>query len=207
MHRRSDARSRRHVRGPGGAMPGVDRFGGRFDTVLAAAQAGEGWALERIFTVLSPVVTGYLRLQGASDAEDLTSEVFLAVLRRVGTFRGDEAGFRSWVFTIAHRRLIADRRRRARKREVVSPAPGDEVAGAVDVAGDVLRSLGVDWVRDVCDRLVPDQRNVLLLRLLGGMSLEEVAEATGRSVGAVKSLQHRGFRAVARILEREGVSP
>jgi len=188
-------------------MPGVDRFGGRFDTVLAAAQAGEGWALERIFTVLSPVVTGYLRLQGASDAEDLTSEVFLAVLRRVGTFRGDEAGFRSWVFTIAHRRLIDDRRRRARNREVVSPAPGDEVAGEVDVAGDVLRSLGVDWVRDVCDRLVPDQRNVLLLRLLGGMSLEEVAEATGRSVGAVKSLQHRGFRAVARILEREGVSP
>ncbi|HEX6423062.1 MAG TPA: sigma factor, partial [Acidimicrobiales bacterium] len=69
--------------------------------MIAGARAGSARAFERIFTTLSPMVTGYLRLQGAAEPEDLTSEVFVAVLRNVGSFGGDEAGFRSWVFTIA----------------------------------------------------------------------------------------------------------
>ena len=92
-------------------MPRRDRFDGEFDDVIAGARAGSPRAFERIFTTLAPVVTGYLRLQGAAEPEDLTSEVFVAVLRNVGSFDGDEAGFRSWVFTIAHRRLLDERRR------------------------------------------------------------------------------------------------
>jgi DNA-directed RNA polymerase specialized sigma24 family protein len=79
-----------------------------------------------------------------------------------------------------------------------APAPDDVVA-------DALRSLAQERVRELCDRLVPDQRDVLLLRLLGAMTIEEVAKVMGRSVGAVKALQRRGFRAVGRILEQEGV--
>jgi RNA polymerase sigma-70 factor (ECF subfamily) len=70
-------------------MPGRDRFDGEFDTVLAAARAGEARGVERIFLVLSPVVEGYLRLQGAAEPQDLTSEVFLAVVRNIGSFEGD----------------------------------------------------------------------------------------------------------------------
>jgi RNA polymerase sigma-70 factor (ECF subfamily) len=186
-------------------MAQVDRFGGEFDGVLAAAQAGAPWALERIFTTLSPVVAGYLRLQGSHEPDDLTSEVFVAVLRRIGSFRGDEAGFRSWVFTIAHRRLIDERRRLVRQ-AVVGPMPaGYDAPAPDDVVADALRSLAQERVRELCDRLVPDQRDVLLLRLLGAMTIEEVAKVMGRSVGAVKALQRRGFRAVGRILEQEGV--
>ena len=97
-----------------------DRFDGEFDTVLAAARTGSPSAFTRIFTALAPVVEGYLRLQGASEPEDLTIEVFLAVLRNLDSFEGDEAGFRSWVFTIAHRRLLDERRRGYRR---PAPAP------------------------------------------------------------------------------------
>jgi RNA polymerase sigma factor (sigma-70 family) len=187
-----------------------DRFGGQFDAVLTAARDGAPWALERIFTALAPVVTGYLRVQGSAEPEDLTSEVFVAVLRNLRDFHGDETGFRSWVFTIAHRRLLDERRRRARRpppehladaSDAVAPEPTapDDVEGAID------RSLGDDRVRTLCEGLVPGQRDVLLLRLLGDLSIEQVAGTLGKSTGAVKALQRRGLLAIGRLLQREGV--
>lgn len=183
----------------------TDRFDGEFDAVLSAAQDGAPWAFERIFRALSPVVRGYLRLQGAAEPDDLTSEVFIAVLRNVGTFRGDEAGFRSWVFTIAHRRLIDERRRAVRLQLVVPMEDDFDAPSSIDVAETALDALGVERVRDLCERLVPDQRDVLLLRLLGRMMVDEVAAILDKTPGAVKALQRRGFRAIGRILEKEGV--
>jgi RNA polymerase sigma factor (sigma-70 family) len=188
-----------------------DRFGGQFDAVLIAARDDAPWALERIFSALAPVVTGYLRVQGSAEPEDLTSEVFVAVLRNLGDFHGDETGFRSWVFTIAHRRLLDERRRWARR---PPPEPLADTADAFaselrapdDVEGALDRSLGVDRVRTLCERLVPGQRDVLLLRLLGDLSIEQVAGTLGKSTGAVKALQRRGLLAIGRLLEREGVS-
>jgi RNA polymerase sigma-70 factor (ECF subfamily) len=187
-----------------------DRFGGQFDAVLTAAQDGAPWALERVFTTLAPVVTGYLRLQGSAEPEDLTSEVFLAVLRNLGGFRGDESGFRSWVFTIAHRRLLDERRRQGRRppHEPLVDAAEDfafELTAPDDVERSADRSLGAERVRALCDQLVTGQRDVLLLRLLGDFSIEQVATALGKSPGAVKALQRRGLLAIGRLLEREGV--
>jgi RNA polymerase sigma factor (sigma-70 family) len=187
-----------------------DRFDGQFDAVLAAARNGAPWAFERMFTALAPAVTGYLRIQGSSEPEDLTSEVFVAILRNLPNFQGDEAGFRSWVFTIAHRRLLDERRRRAR-RPMPEPLTATtavavrESAAADDVEGAIDRSLGAERVRALCDRLVPDQRDVLLLRLLGDLSIEQIAGTLGKSKGAVKALQRRGLAAVGRLLDREGV--
>jgi RNA polymerase sigma factor (sigma-70 family) len=187
-----------------------DRFDGQFDAVLAAARDGAPWAFERMFTVLAPAVTGYLRVQGSAEPEDLTSEVFVAILRNLRNFQGDEAGFRSWVFTIAHRRLLDERRRRVRRPmpeplTATAAAAARESTAADDVEGAIDRSLGAERVRALCDRLVPDQRDVLLLRLLGDLSIEQIAETLGKSKGAVKALQRRGLAAVGRLLEREGV--
>lgn len=188
-----------------------DRFGGQFDAVLAAACAGAPWAIERIFTALSPVVEGYLRVQGSTEPEDLTSEVFLAVIRNLSGFDGDERGFRSWVFTIAHRRLL-DERRRLRRRPPPDPlaeAPDQLAAELVapdDVEGTIDRALGADRVRALCDRLAPGQREVLLLRLLGDLSIDQTAAAIGKTAGAVKALQRRALLNVARVVEHEGVT-
>lgn len=180
-------------------------FGDGFDGLLTAAQAGAGWAMERLWTALAPRVVGYLRMQGAQEPEDLTSEVFLSAFRGLGSFSGDEAGFRSWLFTIAHRRLLDERRRTARAPEVEALADTLENAGPSAPEADVLRRLASERVRTVCERLVPDQRDVLLLRLVGGFTVEEVAGMLDKSTGAVKALQRRGLAALRRIFEREGV--
>jgi RNA polymerase sigma factor (sigma-70 family) len=182
-------------------------FGAAFDRVLAAARAGAPWALERLYRELAPTVAGYLRLQGGAQPEDLTSDVFLKAFGAIGTFSGGEEQFRSWVFTIAHHRLVDERRRLARRPQLADGDPAELATTAVDdVENEVMRRLSEQRVRRLCDQLVPDQRDVLLLRMVADMTLEQTAEALGKSTGAVKALQHRSVAALRRLLEREGVS-
>jgi RNA polymerase sigma factor (sigma-70 family) len=177
-----------------------------FEVVLAAARAGHGWAVARLYAALAPAVAGLFRLQRAAEPDDLTSEVFLGVVRNLRSFRGDEAGFRSWVFTIAYRRL-ADARRAAGRRPPVEPLDDrpEPVADEVDVEADVGRLMATGRVRELCATLPPAQRDVLLLRFVGRLTVDEIAEAIGRSRGAVKALQRRGLVAVAPVVDREGV--
>lgn len=184
------------------------------EPVLAAARTGAAWALERLWQWYSPSVLGYLRVQGAADPEGLTSDTFLGLLRTVGTFQGDEERFRSWLFTIAHRRLI-DERRAAARRPTESlddhdqhgdPGPTDAVLPAAGPAEhDALRRLADDRVRRLCCSLAPDQRDVLLLRIVADMTIDEVASALGKTSGACKALQRRGLVALRKIFEHEGV--
>jgi RNA polymerase sigma-70 factor (ECF subfamily) len=176
-----------------------------FGSVIEAARAADGRALGRIYATLAPAVTGFFRLQRAAEPEDLTSEVFLGVLRNLHRFRGDEAQFRSWVFTIAYRRL-ADERRSAGRRPQLQPLhEAPEPADVTDVEADVERLLATWRVRELCADLPPSQRDVLLLRLVGRMTVDDIAAAIGRSRGAVKALQRRGLAAVTSHIEREGV--
>jgi RNA polymerase sigma-70 factor (ECF subfamily) len=172
------------------------RTGLPFDDVLAAAQAGAGWAFEVLYRDLSPSVTGYLRMHGAAEPDDLASETFLGVFTGLAAFQGDEDGFRAWVFTIAHRRLVDDWRRRSRRPQLADD-PGDlaELPGG-DVEDDALVGAGTETVYRLCAALPDDQRSVLLLRILADLTVEQVARAMGRSVGAVKALQRRGLRAL-----------
>jgi RNA polymerase sigma-70 factor (ECF subfamily) len=167
-----------------------------FDDVLTAAQAGAAWAFETLYRDLSPSVTGYLRLHGAAEPDDLASETFLGVFTGLAAFRGDEQALRAWVFTIAHRRLVDDWRRRSRRPQVADE-PVD-LAGHVggDVEDDVLVRVGTETVHRLCAELPPDQRAVLLLRILADLTVEQVAQVLSRSLGATKALQRRGLRAL-----------
>ncbi|NJC66730.1 sigma-70 family RNA polymerase sigma factor [Planosporangium flavigriseum] len=177
-----------------------------FASVLAAARAGSPWAFERLYADLAGQVTGYLRMQGAVEPDDLASEVFIGVFSGLPRFEGDEAGFRSWVFTIAHRRLLDERRRLAKtphltSDDVLESMPGD------DVESDVLAGLEEGWVRQVCAELPSDQRAVVLLRVLGDLSTEQVAEIMGKSTGAVKQLQRRAITSLRVRLTSQSVPP
>ncbi len=182
-------------------------FGGDFPAVIEAARRREPWALERVYTTLSPAVAGLLRVQGAAEPDDLTSEVFVGVLRNLDAFDGDEASFRSWVFTIAYRRLTDERRRRLRRPPPEPLDDGREIASPVDVEADVGRALAADRVRRLCDRLAANQREVLVLRLFGRLTVREVAQVLETSPAAVKGLQRRGYAALARMLDQEGATP
>jgi RNA polymerase sigma-70 factor (ECF subfamily) len=176
--------------------------------LVVAAQADAPWAFDRLYRHFAPVVVGYLRLQGASDPDDLTSEVFLGAFTRIGAFRGDGADFRAWLFTIAHRRLTDDRRRRSRRpmTTALADVPGaarDRVGGDVEV--DAFERLGTDRVVRLLAELSVDQRAVLALRILGDLTVEQVGQALGKQPGAVKALQRRGLSALRGRLERQGV--
>jgi RNA polymerase sigma factor (sigma-70 family) len=184
-------------------------IGASFPELLEAARTGAHWALEALYRDLAPVVLRYLRIQGAAEPEDLTSEAFLAVVRSLRGFQGDERGFRAWVFSIAHR-CLQDERRLARRRE--EPADPAYLAGPLsgihvgDVEEDALRQLGTDRALRALAALTPDQRSVFLLRVLADLSVADVARVLGKTPGAVKTLQRRAIRALAPRVKREGVS-
>jgi RNA polymerase sigma-70 factor (ECF subfamily) len=177
------------------------RTGLPFDDVLAAAQAGAAWAFEVLYRDLSPSVTGYLRMHGAAEPDDLASETFIGIFTGLAGFRGDEDALRAWVFTIAHRRLVDDWRRRSRGPQVADDDTdlGSQAGG--DVEDDVLVRVGAENVHRLCAQLPDDQRAVLLLRILADLTIEQVAQVMGRSVGAVKALQRRGLRCLRDRLE------
>lgn len=181
---------------------GCDDFG----AVLARVRAGDPAAFDPIYASLAPAVAGLFRMQGAADPDDLTSEVFVGVLRNLERFAGDYTAFRSWVFTIAYRRLADERRRHARR---PAPVPLDgrpDTPAPDDVPGAVERLLATERVRELCERLAPAQRDVLLLRLVGHLTIDEVARAMDRTPNAVKALQRRGLATIVRLLEREGAT-
>jgi RNA polymerase sigma-70 factor (ECF subfamily) len=187
---------------------GLKSFGEGFEQVLGAAKAGAEWAWREIYDALSPTVLGYLRGRSAEDPEDLLGQVFLQVLRAIGSFSGGEDAFRGWVLTIARRRVIDDYRRRKRGPIVHGTQEELEAAGpAGDTEREAVGRLQAAEALTAIRGLSPDQQDVLLLRLVAELSLDEVAGVLGKSVGAVKALQHRGLVALAKRIPREAVSP
>ncbi|MFQ5968410.1 MAG: RNA polymerase sigma factor [Acidimicrobiia bacterium] len=180
-------------------------LGERFTEVLSAAQTGGEWAWHVLYRDLSGQLLGYVRAQRAVEPEDLVGEVFCDLARNIGTFTGDESSFRSWVFTIAHHRVIDERRYRSRRPNEPTDSP-EEPSPAGDVEEEALASLISAEIQDLLARLTPDQRHVLLLRILGGLTLEETARVVGKRVGAVKALQHRGVIALRKLLANRRVS-
>lgn len=178
-------------------------LGDQFETILAAAQTGADWAWARIYDSIVPVLLGYLRARGAPDPDGVCGDVLCQLVRDIHGFRGGEPGFRSWVFVIAHHRLLDDLRRRQRRPESLA-GPDDMVAltDPADVAGDVLSNESERDLRRLIDGLTPPQRDVLLLRIFGDLTVDEVAKAVGRRPGAVKALQRRGLEALRRELEK-----
>ncbi len=176
-----------------------------FSQVLAAARLGAEWAWVRLYRDLAPSVRGYVRARGAAEPDDLTGEVFLQVVRDLRRFEGGEREFRSWVFAIAHHRVIDDVRRRARRPVEPAGEVADWESPAEDAEEEVSRMFAAERVRTIIGELAPDQRDVLLLRVIGGLTVTEVATLVGKSVGAVKALQRRGLLRVKQMLSEESV--
>jgi RNA polymerase sigma-70 factor (ECF subfamily) len=169
------------------------------DGALESARAGEARGYEALFRALAPTVTAYLRARSVSDPDDLANEVFLRAFRTLGTFRGDGERFRSWLFTIAHHAAIDDKRRRSRR---ITEVPLSAVSQAPqgDVEAEVFEVVGRERVRHLLDQLSPDQRDVLLLRVIGDLTAEQTAAALDKSYEAVKALQRRGLATLRRLL-------
>jgi RNA polymerase sigma-70 factor, ECF subfamily len=182
-----------------------------FPLLVAAAGEGQQAALTDLFRAYQPRLLRYLRAQEPAMADDLAAEVWLAVARGLERFSGDEAGFRSWLFTIARHRLIEHRRRQARRR--TDPVPTDRLDGPVergwggDPAWLVIEQLGVQQTIEVLVAdLAPDQAEAILLRVVGGFDVAEVARIMGRSAGNVRVMCHRALKRMAARMSEEALA-
>ena len=183
-------------------------LGARFEGTIAAARAGDRRALEDLYVDLHPRVLRYLVLQARDGAEDLASETWLSVAAALPAFEGDENDFHAFVFTIARRRLLDGRRRDARHATVpFDPAALAALGPQGDAEADAFEQLGNGWALDVLGRLSPDQADVVMLRVLGDLSVDRVASILGKRPGAVRALQLRALRRLARELRAEAVTP
>lgn len=173
-----------------------------FQEILAAARLGDEEAWRRIYREQAPPVLGYLRARGAPEPEDLLGEVFLQAVRDLDRFEGGRRELRAWLLTIAHHRLLDERRRRERR--PAEPVPPEHLTGhgAVgDAETEAIGRLDEGEVRELIAALSDDQQAVVLLRVLGGLTVAEVARVLGKRQGAVKALQRRGLAQIRETLE------
>jgi RNA polymerase sigma-70 factor (ECF subfamily) len=172
-----------------------------FRSHLASARRGDEAAWHVLYGWLAPQVLGFLRASRIPDPEDVLGAVFVEVAQRIGSFQGDARSFRAWVFTIARARRVDEVRRWARRRESPLDSGAHEAIPApVDVEGQALSAVALDELLGVLDQLTDDQREVLILRALDGWTSKQVAEITGRTVGAVEQLQHRARQSLQGLL-------
>jgi RNA polymerase sigma-70 factor (ECF subfamily) len=179
-------------------LPRAGPSGQAFDAVVEAAARGEHAALTELFRAYQPMLLRYLRNQGADVADDVASEVWIAVARNLPRFVGDEVGFRRWLFTIARCRLIEARRKQARQRTTAAPSewldrPGSQ-PGQGDPAAVVVDQLSArEAIEAVVAGLTPDQAEVVVLRIVAGFDVAEVAAIMDRSPSSVRVLCHRAL--------------
>jgi RNA polymerase sigma-70 factor (ECF subfamily) len=176
-----------------------------FSSTLPAAQAGAEWALTALYRAHNPRILRYLWAQVGQEAEDVASEMWLDAARNLRSFTGDEDAFRGWLFTIAHRRLI-DHRRRTLRRPL--SYPGDDrlspppTSSAEDHA--LAEGLGDQAAQRIMAALPAAQAEAVLLRVVGGLSVDQIAAVTGRRPGTIRVLQHRALRRLAQQIGGNG---
>jgi RNA polymerase sigma-70 factor, ECF subfamily len=178
-----------------------------FEQRLAAAQAGDEAAFVHLFRSVQPTLLRYLATLGGPLAEDAAAETWVSVVRDLHRFRGDEAGWRSWVFTIGHARL-RDAQRRAGRQPVPIDADLESALGpaADDVEASVEELLSTESALALIGRLPRDQAEAVLLRYVVGMDAPAAARVLGKRPGAVRVAAHRGLRRLATVLAPEGVT-
>jgi RNA polymerase sigma-70 factor (ECF subfamily) len=157
-------------------------------------------ALTRIYQNYHDAIYRYVyhHLGNAQTAEDLTSDVFRHFLQALRNGGGPTRQLKAWLYRVAHNLIVDELRRRKHRNhqsldETLGDTLRDDALGLDRLVGDAI---AVERVRRALLTLTEEQRQIIVLKFLEGMSNAEVAEITGRTVGAVKSLQHRGLDAL-----------
>lgn len=168
--------------------------------VIARAQNGDSEVIGELYERYNLDVFRYLyyRLGDKHAAEDLTSEVFIRMIRFLHGYHSQDSSFNAWLLQIA-RNLAVDHLRKMSVRNHVS-LEEEMVAEKEDVVGAVERKLTSDKLARALNRLSEDQRDVLVLRFVNGMRLEQVAQTLHKSVDSIKGLQRRGLLSLREIL-------
>ena len=164
--------------------------------MLAAAQEGAEWAWSRLYHSVANKLASFASAKGAPEPEDVVGEVFHDVARNIKSFSGSESNFRSWVFGIAHNRIVDQWRKQGRRKD--EPRPTGHSAESAEA---IALGASVDTPAFMAlAGLTEQQRNVMILRTIADLSVAEVAAALDIKPNAVKALQHRAVKQLRKSL-------
>ena len=195
---------------PGGGLGGGDLTDDdpereRIAGLVTLAQQGDAEAFGMVYDCYVDQIFRYLyyRVGSHALAEDLTSETFLRALRRIDSFTYTGKDIGAWFTTIA-RNLVTDHVKSSRFKLEVSTADMLDADRADDgIEQQVLDRLQNAALLDAVRQLKPEQQECVVLRFLQGLNIAETAEVMGRTEGAVKQLQLRAVRALAKLLPEQ----
>ncbi len=177
------------------------------DDLVDRAINGDGEAFALLFRLTHASVYRYLygRSGDATLAEDLAQDAYIRALRAIQrSFKGGSSDFLAWMIRIARNRFLDHvKSGRVRWEVVVDEMPVTLAKGNPET--EALASVESADLRRALERLTEEQQEIVLLRFFQGLPIAEVAGATGRTEGAVKALQFRALRALARVLHLDGV--
>src|SRR5690348_8747094 len=171
--------------------------------LVARGQQGDRDALEELYLIHFDRIYSYLHVSVGNrhDAEDLTTQTFLKMLEKIGSFKWQSAPFSAWLFRIAHN-LAMDHfraRRRWQPEEEVPEAPGEEEPSAEHLA---MHSIGRQSMLELIEELSHEQQQVLTLKFVFNFPNGDVATILGKTEGAIKSLQHRALVSLQKQLKK-----
>lgn len=180
------------------------------EMVLMQAREQQPAAWSVIYLDLAPRLAGFLQGLGSTRVDDLVSDSFIKMIRSIGIFSGGIHDFSAWAFTITRNTWLDDVRsqRRHSDRAAYSGDNAEDATNIVDsVPGNSIpaadRIHDRMYVLEILNTLTPQQREVMLLRVVGDLTLQQAAEVIGESVDSVKQLQRRAIKSLKATIDTE----
>jgi len=171
--------------------------------LVRRVQAGDREAFAVLYDKYFNKIYRYtaLKLGDRLEAEDMTQQVFIKALKSISSFKWRDVPFSAWLYRIAHNQVVDYFRKKAR--HATTPLDDVIIVSNEDTQRSVEFKLRIEEVGVAMQQLTPAQQEVISLRFAGEMHIAEVAEAMGRSQGAVKALQHSAILALRKVLRGE----
>ncbi|MBB3039665.1 RNA polymerase sigma-70 factor (ECF subfamily) [Hoyosella altamirensis] len=182
------------------------------DLSLAVAAAGRGdrVALSTVLEAIRPAVVRYCRARvgigerGHVSADDVAQEVCMAVMTALPRYQDQGRPFMSFVYGIAAHKVADAHRSSARNRQDPTEDMPDFASGDDGPEDHALLSESSRRVQELLNSLSPEQREILILRVIEGVSAQEAAEIVGSTAGAVRVAQHRALAKLKKAMGRVG---
>lgn len=174
--------------------------------LIRAAQKGDENAVGELYNLHVDKVYHYLfyRVESHEIAEDLTAEVFMRFVEGISAYQDRNVPLLAWLYQIAHARLV-DHYRQKPTVDIDDAFETTHLSLEDDMDTELMKSYQQETVQAALSTLKDEQRQVLVLRFIEGYNLQQTAEVLGKSIGAVKVMQHRALQALSQFLAKQGI--
>lgn len=173
--------------------------------LIRSAKQGNADAFATLYRANVQKIFRYIfyRISDQQVAEDLTGDVFMRALEGINRYDDRGKPFIAWLYTIAHSRVV-DHYRKTQRRPNESDIESVSLSVAPNLDAALIRRHAAQQLRQAITELTDDQQQVVILRFIERQPINQVAQIMGKKSNAIKALQHRALRSLARRLDRAG---